>query len=1120
MRIGLLGTLQVHDDAGQPVRVGGHRVRMLLILLALDPGRVVPSYSLIERLWGPAPPADAGNALQTLVSRLRAALRASLGNGVIESHPAGYRLVVPPEAVDAVAFEARARAGAEALRSGDAATAARVLREALGEWRGPALTDAASEAFAAGPAARLEELRTAATLDRIEADLALGVGASLVGELRAMVGDNPLAERSRALLMRALYAAGRQADALAVYQEARELLASQLGVDPSAELEQVYMAILRQEVPLPAPAVATPPAADADHAQDAERGVAPPQGTPRRPGGSSQLTSFVGRDEDMSMVLKKLGEERLVTLTGPGGVGKTRLATEVATRLGTAAWLAELAPVTDPAEVPHAVLDALGIRERVIARRAAEPGSPVERLVASLAHREIVLIMDNCEHVIEAAAELADRVLAGCPKVSIVATSREPLRIGGETLWLVSALPVPPLATSPLPAEPVFALASLRPAAEDASVISAYPSVRLLRDRAAAVLPGFAVDASNADDVARICRALDGMPLAIELAAVWLRTLSPAQLAERLDDRFALLTSGSRTALPRHQTLRAVVDWSWELLSEPERVLARRLSIFPGGTTLAGAEHVCADNPSDQDGRPLLRSAVVLPTLAGLVDKSILVAEAAADGSSPRYRMLETVRAYGQERLAQAGEDVRVRNAFTTYYLNLAETADPLLRTAQQGRWLRELAAEQDNMHAAVRWAIARRDAESALRFVRALSWYWMVRGQGEDALAREVLALEPPEPTPLIAEARVICAVTGAGQIWDMEPVRPALNAALADLAKFAGERPAFNPVAAMAEPMLALFDRDTDRALALLEPHISSADPWERAVMLLARSSLRAMRGDAAGAREDSGAALAGFRATGEAWGAAVTQFQRAEFAEQRGDHATAIAALEEARSCGRDLGAWGDLAHIDGKLAAIHIRTGDFARAREELRLAGRVPAAAQHDNELWYGFVRAELTWREGDVPGAASQCTELLAKLENEGAVWWDGLRAQTRARLAVLALEAGDEARCRALLADALRGATHWVELPILATVMDAAAVLALRSGGHPDGAEQAARLLGAAHSVRGAFDEASLDAPAVRESARRALGASAFDAAYASGRELGHEEAVALAEGLTSAAG
>ena len=644
----------------------------------------------------------------------------------------------------------------------------------------------------------------------------------------------------------------------------------------------------------------------------------------------------------------------------------------------------------------------------------------------------------------------------------------------------------------------------------DISVISAYPSVRLFCDRAAAVLPGFAVEEANAADIARICRALDGMPLAIELAAVWLRTLSPAQLAERLDDRFGLLTGGSRTALPRHQTLRAVVDWSWELLSEPERALARRLGVFPAGSTLASAERVCS-------GEGLAVSAV-LPTLAGLVDKSILAAETAPDGSGPRYRMLETVRAYCQERLAEAGEEARVRDAFAAYYLDLAETADPLLRTAEVARWLRALAAEQDNMHAALRWVIALADAESALRFVRALGWYWQLRGQGEtDALAREALALEPPERTPLIAEAQLACAVMAAGPSWDMEAVRPVLNAAVADLAGYIADLGTMHPVAAMAEPMLALFDRDVPRALALLEKYFASTEPWKRAALHLSRCSMRIMLGDADGAREDCEAALAGFRSIGETWGIAVTLFQLAEFAEQRGDHATAISALEEARSLGRELGAWGDLIYIDGKLAGIRIRTGEFARAREELRLAeqaltGGVP---QHDSELWYAHVRAELTWREGDTPGAACQCAELLAKLETEGAIWWEGLRAQVGARYALLELELGNEARCRALLAGALRAATAWVELPVCATVIDAVAVLALRSAGEAgrgEGAELAARLLGAAHAVRGAFDEASLDAPAVRETAREALGAAAFGAAYRRGLELGHAEAVAFA--------
>ncbi|HEY5984764.1 MAG TPA: BTAD domain-containing putative transcriptional regulator, partial [Streptosporangiaceae bacterium] len=463
MRIGLLGTLVVHDEAGRPVRVGGHRVRMLLILLALDAGRVVPTHSLIERLWDDDPPANSGNSLQSLVSRLRTALRqAGLGGDVIESHPAGYRLAVSPPEVDAVAFENLAREGNRALASGDAVTATGALREALDAWRGPALADASGARFAAGPTVRLEELRTRAALDLIEAGLALGESDSLIGELRAMIAADPVAERPRGLLMRALYAVGRQAEALAVYTHTRELLASEFGVDPSPQLEQIYLGVLRQDL------------------QGAARGLSPPNGgPPDRPGefslqaerlapGDPQsqrltrvrkpLTSFVGRDEDVARVRKMLAEGRLVTLTGPGGAGKTRLAIETAARLagdspaGTAVtavgpgpdqapedfrvWLVELAPVTDPGEVPNAVLHALGIRESPVIAHAGPTqigalADPAQRLVASLAERRDLLILDNCEHVVAAAAALADQVLAGCPGVRVLVTSREPLRITG-----------------------------------------------------------------------------------------------------------------------------------------------------------------------------------------------------------------------------------------------------------------------------------------------------------------------------------------------------------------------------------------------------------------------------------------------------------------------------------------------------------------------------------------------------------------------------------------------------------------------------------------------------------------------------------------------------------------
>ena len=1075
--IGLLGPLQVRDETGNPVHVGGRQLRVLLTLLALDAGRVVPVASLAGQLWPEDLPGNPGNALQTLVSRLRAELRQAGAGDVIESHPAGYRLAVPPGAVDVMAFEELAAQGRRALADGDAGEAARILRDALLTWRGEPLADAVGSDFADAAAAKLTELRASVLADRIEADLALGAGASLIGELRVLLSADPLAERPRAQLMRALYAAGRQAEAIAVYHEGRELLADQLGVDPSAQLEHVYLGILRG------------PAAGREQAGAvAERAAVPAQARLSAARAQSPLTSFVGRDEDLSRVLKSLRAARLVTLTGPGGIGKTRLATEALGRLGAAARFLPLAPVTDPADVAYTVLDALGIREPVIARRAAEPGTgPLDRLAAALGDRDEVLILDNCEHVIEAAAALAGHLLAACPRVRILATSRQPLRIDGETLCPVLPLPIPPVPSAPV-------------------MIASYGSVRLLRDRAVAVRPDFELGEANAAAVARICRALDGMPLAIELAAVWLRTLTPAQLAERLDDRFALLTGGSRTALPRHRTLRAVVDWSWELLSPPEQVLARRLAVFSGGTTLAAAERVCADD--------LLPRAAVLPALSGLVDKSILGTAESQDRLSPRYRMLETVRAYGLERLADAGEDAAVRDAFAAYYLDLAETADPGLRAAGQGRWLRELTAEQDNLHAALRWTIARQQADTALHLVRALGWYWTLRGQpGEpEALARQVLALEPREQTPRMAEARVVCAITAAGDGWEIDSVRPALAAAVADLRRWSPDTAPSHPIAAMGEPMLAMHDRDPNRAFAVFDRYMTSEDPWVRAAVPLLRGTFGSMLGRMDWAESDCRDALAAFRALGEAWGTAAVLIQLAEFARLRGENAAAVAALEEAGTLGQQLGAWGDLSHIGGKLAAVRLRLGDLAGARADLEQAEREESArgiGPSDSATWLGLVRAELLYCEGDTAAAGRICAGLLVQLEEKQSSWWYGVQAIIQARLALIALADGDETRCRALLAEALRIATSWVELPPVAGVIDAIAVLAQHSG---QCATAVATLLGAAHAVRGCFDEGSLDAPSVRDAARAVLGADEFGAAYERGRSLPRDDALALA--------
>ena len=1091
MRISLLGPLEVSDAAGKPVRVGGYRVRALLILLALDPGRFVPAYALIDRLWPDEPrseqqgeprsernagrraerPADAANSLQSLVSRLRTALRAAgLPDGVVESSAAGYRLAVPPDAVDAVVFEQRARAGSQALARGDAETAAETLRAALGQWRGGPLTDVAGEEFAFAPAARLAELRTAAVLDRVEADLALGAAdAATIGELRELIAADPLAERPAALLMYALAAAARQSEALAVYRHTRDRLADHLGVDPSPRLEQAYLAVLRQEVKEP-PKL---------------RPKSEPRGT--EAASRRSPTSFVGRAGDLAALLGRLRTVRLVTLTGPGGVGKTRLATEAAARLAAPAWLAELAPVSDPAKVASAVLDALGLRERSIARHAGDlggaeaPSGPLDRLAGALDDRDAVLILDNCEHVIEAAAALAERLLRDCPGVAILATSREPLQIPGETLQVVAPL-------------------------------AADPAAALFADRAAAVSNDFELTAANEEAVSRICRALDGMPLAIELAAPWLGTLTAAQLAARLDDRFALLTGGSRTALPRHQTLRAVVDWSWGLLSEPERALYRRLAILPGGATLTAAERVCA-------GQPSLPCQAVLPALAGLVGKSILTAAVTEADGEPRYRMLETVRAYGLDRLAEAGEDGATRDAAASYYLELAETADPLLRSRTQARWFRTLAAEQDNMNAAIRWAVGNGDAVTALRFIRALGYYGVQRGFGDaDVLSREVLRLPSPPPTREVAEARVICALLSAGWGWNIELIREPLNEAMAVLDRFRDERP-FHPLVYMAEPLLMQYDGFMDVAAAQFEFYTSVADPWLRGAGQISYVSYACSLGKLDGAEERCREGIATMRALGEQWGVAVGLTLLADFAELRGDHAAAAAALTEATALGREISVWGDLAYVQGRLGIIHPRAGDLDRGRAELIEARRAAQArgGQVDTDRWVAFMFAELASLAGDHAEAARVCEAVLASATELGAAWWQSLRAQLLARRAVSLLRLGDRERCGRLLAEAIDAAASWQEHPALAAVLDACAVYVLAEN-TGSAAERAARLLGAAHATRGAFDESSLDAPPARAASRAALGPPAFEAAYTSNGDLGYEAATALARALTFA--
>jgi DNA-binding SARP family transcriptional activator len=554
MEFRILGPLEVHDDSA-PVRVPGAKERALLADLLVNAGRVVPADRLVEDLWGEHPPGNPANTLQGRVSALRRAL-GSAGSGMVVTRPPGYALNVDPGQVDATRFE-RLVAEATATAAGDGPRAARLLEEALGLWRGPALAEFADQPWAQAEAARLEELRLAATEALVDLRLAAGGHAGLVGELEGLVAAHPTRERLRGQLMVALYRSGRQADALGAYTEAREVLAEELGIDPSPELQRLYQAILVQDPALEATTL--------------DRG-------PGRHNLPERLTSLVGRDEELRELAKLVEQHRLVTVLGPGGAGKTSVAVELARQLAPGVpdgvWLVELAGLADPALLAEVVVAALGLVEE--AGGAAPPPAP-ERLATFVADKALLLVLDNCEHLVGACAELAQRLLAAGPEVKVLATSRAVLGVPGEVVW-----PVPPLAVPEAPDPEVIpapggATGPGPAAAADApEALARYDAVRLFWERAAAADPGFALDAASAPAVAELCRRLDGLPLAIELAAARVRFLPPAEIVARLGDRFGLLAGGSRTVAARQRTLRATVDWSWELLEQREQVLFRR----------------------------------------------------------------------------------------------------------------------------------------------------------------------------------------------------------------------------------------------------------------------------------------------------------------------------------------------------------------------------------------------------------------------------------------------------------------------------------------------------------------------------------------------------------------
>ncbi|MEU6780458.1 BTAD domain-containing putative transcriptional regulator [Nonomuraea angiospora] len=1049
MRFGILGsTMAWHADGGE-VPLGGPARRALLALLLLRPGEVVTRDRLVDVLYGDRAHGDAVHALHSQMSRLRR-------DGVaIELTELGYRLLAAPDDIDAHRFLRLADAGRDALDGGgDPVRAAGLLREALALWRGAAVADLDPE-----HGAFLEERRLAALEDRIEADLRRGAHREVVAELGELIERHPLRERLRGQLMRALQADGRPAEALVVFEDTRRLLADELGADPSSELADLHGRLLR--------------------------GVADPAAPVRR-ALPARLTSFVGRDADVAAVSALLGSARLVTLLGPGGAGKTRLSVEVArslaeppmgdTREPAEVVLVELASArartsgtstsgTSSAgpgaagagvsvDLAQVVLGALGVRESaLLGGRAIGPGersAPTDRLVAALAGRPMLLVLDNCEHVVHDAAELAERLLSACPDLRVLATSREPLAITAEHVW-----PVHPLA----PAD----------------------AVRLFTDRAAAARPGFTPDES----VERICAALDGLPLAIELAAARMRTHGAHELAVRLtdQDRFSLLSRGSRTAGPRHQTLRAVVAWSWELLTDREKAMAGRLTVFSGGATATAAAEVCGL----ADAEDLLDS---------LADKSLL------QPGGGRYRMLETIRAFCAEQLA--GEAHTVRKAHAAYFLDLAERSDPHLRGADQLHHLDLLAAEHDNLQAALRWAAESGEVALGMRLLAAQSSYLWMRGMRAAATAPAVALLEAagPAPDPELGEAYVLCLLSAlAGSTgrdaWES-------HKSLAETMVTDGSGARRYPLVTFLWPMITAGSIDPTVALTVLRRAARDGDPWERAMARFIWAYPQMTAGEFASAEADLTAALDQFRVLGDRWGMTLALDGLSWLAGTCGDDAAAVARVEEAIVLAEQLGAEEDLPDLLCNRGDHRIATdpagarADYDRAAE---LAGRAGLPTYLASALrGLGDVAA--------VEGDLARARELYERaLRQSDPVWVRsaGNLARLHVGLGRVAEAEGDRKTARESYERAVAGAIESGALPETARAFEALAGLAFDG----DDAERAATLLGAAVAMRGI--ELPQE-PEVAQRVRAALGDQAYARARRAGARLSHREALALA--------
>ena len=881
VRIWLLGGFRASVGSSRTLGEDEWRLRKagsLVKLLALAPGHRLHREETTGLLWPELDAHAAANNLHHALHVARRTLEPSAPDGAPSSYLylRGERLALCPDGqlwVDVDAFEEAATMARHALEPA-------AYRAALDLYSGELLPQDRYEPWVEQRRAELRELYLSLLVELAALYEERGEYEPAIEALNRVVVEEPKHEDAHVGLMRLYALSGRRREALGQYERLREALFEEIDAEPDSTSTR-----LQQEIwtgTFPPDRSSSSPSEGFPSATDSARNNLP-----------IVRTSFVGRERETVEVRRLLAMTGLLTLTGAGGSGKTRLALEVAGGLASAypqgVWLVEFAPLSDASLVPQVVAHALDVPE--IPGRSTE-----DTLAAHLRTKNLLLVLDNCEHLVDAVARLTETLLGSCPRLRVLATSREPLGVRGEALWTVPPLSLPDSDGT----SSVWALAGTE-------------AVRLLVDRARLRLPGFDLTGENAEAVGRICRKLDGMPLAIELAAARMGALAVEQVAQRLDDSLKLLTGGGRTVEPRQQTLRATLDWSHELLDEPERVLFGRLSVFAGGWTLEAAEKVCSGAGIEEER---VSNAPVLDLHSRLVDKSLVVAEA-EDTTAMRYRMLEPVRQYARERLEEGGEAERVRERHARYYLALAEEAEDrepgfALKPSRTAAWLGRMETEHANLRAALSWVSDReetgeREEGLGLRLAAALFLFWYTHDyqiEGRRYLEEARSGRSDPSTARLRARALVTAgwlAISRAdfGEAKALMEEGLTLCRELGDGEGIASALTELGWVAVLGQrddiPIGAIFEE-----LMQLKPHLENRNT--RAHLLLLEGALVASRGDLERAATAHEECLRLFREMGDALGTIYCLSHFGILELLRADYERAASLLREALQLGR--------------------------------------------------------------------------------------------------------------------------------------------------------------------------------------------------------------------------